>query len=748
MRDWRQIGLGIMGLADMLIKMEVRYGSPESIHICDMIGRAMSDAAIKTSAKMASIETPYPKYNPEAVEQSAFFTENALGDTKEIVKIYGLRNSQLLTTAPTGTLSTMLQISGGIEPIFANYYTRKTESLHGHDEYYKVFTPIVDCYMKEHGLKDDAELPDYFVTAQTLDYKERIDMQAVWQKHIDASISSTVNVPNDFTVEQVEDLYMRAWEKGLKGVTIFRDGCKRAGILTTSPQENEKERKTSSDERLPRGMIIKADDNCIGKKRTLTTGCGTLHCEAFFDPITGDLLETYFSKGSSGGCVDADTEYFNGNKWKKISDYKRASGEKILQYNENGTAELVEPIGYIVNDNVKILKHFTNSYGLDMVLSDDHRMFVYKNYSKYRAGITNNLTSEIVTVSEYLNREGSKTRHVPTTFHFNAPGIPIRDEFIRLLVAVYADGTWDGHKISISLKKERKKVRLRELLKQCDIGWSEKDIYRTEYTYFYLYPVPSISDWFVDKQFTAKWYSCTDKQLEVLIDECIHWDGSIEAGNRLGAYYSSKKEEIDFIQFALARLGYRGTISSNNSTTGITDSYRIRWTKQTMHNLEFATVEDYQTIDGRSYCFTVPSGLLVLRRNNKIFITGNCNQFMIGLSRMVSLSARGGVDIYSIVDQLKSSGTCPSYAVRKATKNDTSLGSSCPVAIGNALIDMYKELQEEIGNVQVEETKEEKAPIKDKQKKAGSLKCPECGSELGMVEGCMTCPNCGWSKCS
>ncbi len=297
--DWRQIGLGIFGLADLLIKLGIKYGSPEAIDLCDMIGHTMADMAIKTSAVLAKEYGVYPKYKPEAVEQSAFYSKNALGETKELVESFGLRNSQLLTIAPTGSLSTMLGVSGGIEPIFANYYTRKTESLKGHDEYYKVYTPIVKEYMDKHGLKNDSELPDYFVTAQTLDYKNRIYMQSIWQSHIDASISSTVNVPNDFTVEQVEGLYMTAWDAGLKGVTIFRDGCKRAGILTIKENVEDIVEKPH---RLERGMIIKADDNCIGKKRTLRTGCGTLHCEAFFDPDNGQLLETYFSKGSSGGC--------------------------------------------------------------------------------------------------------------------------------------------------------------------------------------------------------------------------------------------------------------------------------------------------------------------------------------------------------------------------------------------------------------------------------------------------------------
>lgn len=243
----------------------------------------------------------YPKYKPEAIEQSAFYSKNALGETKELVSSFGLRNSQLLTIAPTGSLSTMLGVSGGIEPIFANYYTRKTESLKGHDEYYKVYTPIVKKYIDEHNLKDDSELPDYFVTAQTLDYKNRIYMQSIWQSHIDASISSTVNVPNDFTIEQVESLYMSAWESGLKGVTIFRDGCKRSGILTTTSSvsdiNDDKEKKT-----LPRGYIVVADDNVIGLKRKVMSGCGSLHIVAMFDPITGELLETYISKGSTGGC--------------------------------------------------------------------------------------------------------------------------------------------------------------------------------------------------------------------------------------------------------------------------------------------------------------------------------------------------------------------------------------------------------------------------------------------------------------
>jgi ribonucleotide reductase alpha subunit len=301
-RDWRQIGLGVFGLADMLIKLGITYGSPESLELCDDIGLTMINTAIETSSKLAKQYGSYPKYNYDNVSSTDFYKINTDDCTNMHVKTYGLRNSQLLTIAPTGTLSTMLGVSGGIEPIFANYYERTTKSLHDKDVVYKVYTPIVQKYMKDHNLKDDSKLPEFFITAQNLNYKNRIDMQATWQKHIDASISSTVNVPNDFTVEDTEDLYLYAWEKGLKGITIFRDGCKRLAILNTSPSKSNESNDEEKSRGLQRGDIIEVSDDVVGKKRKLMTGCGSLHCTAFFDPITGDLLETYLSKGSTGGC--------------------------------------------------------------------------------------------------------------------------------------------------------------------------------------------------------------------------------------------------------------------------------------------------------------------------------------------------------------------------------------------------------------------------------------------------------------
>ena len=296
-KDWRQIGLGIMGLADALIKLGIRYDSSEGREIANEMAMEMLMTALGESCTLATMYGAFPMCDGETIRVSNFFQglmmesdyDLEVYDLAEAIEHNGLRNSQLLTIAPTGTISTMIGVSGGIEPIFAKSYTRTTKSLEGGEKTYKVYTPIVKEYMEKHGLRDESELPDYFVTAQDMDYHDRIDMQATWQRFIDASISSTVNIPEDFPRENVKDIYMYAWKQGCKGVTVFRDGCKRDSILTTK-------------EAPERGVVEHVGDDVVGKKRKLMTGCGSLHCSAFFDPNTGKLKEVFLNKGSTGGC--------------------------------------------------------------------------------------------------------------------------------------------------------------------------------------------------------------------------------------------------------------------------------------------------------------------------------------------------------------------------------------------------------------------------------------------------------------
>ena len=302
-RDYRQIGLGVMGIADMLIKLGLKYDSEEAIEFCDELAFVMANASLKASALLAKEKGAYPKYNHLAVISSNFVLQNTDNDVYESIIKHGLRNSQVLTIAPTGSISTMIEVSGGIEPIFSFSYDRKTESLHGEEVHYKVYTKIVKEYMENNGLDSEEELPNFFVNAQTIDPFKRVEMQGVWQKHIDASISSTVNLLNEATVEDVENLYMYAWEQGLKGMTIFRDGCARLGILTLDNKENEKTEEEEIKE-LRRGEWKSLADDTYYVKRNITIGCGKLKLFIGYSPNEQSIQDLYIVKCGQGGCTN------------------------------------------------------------------------------------------------------------------------------------------------------------------------------------------------------------------------------------------------------------------------------------------------------------------------------------------------------------------------------------------------------------------------------------------------------------
>ena len=271
---YRQIGLGVMGIADMLIKLGIRYGSDEAVKLCEELSNMMLNEAVKQSALLAKEYGAFEKYNEKVIFNSKFFINNISDEVKELVREYGLRNSQLLTIPPTGSISTMLGISGGIEPIFNLSYFRKTESVHNEDVVYKVYTQVVKEYMDINGISNEEDLGDIFVTAMNLKAEERIKMQGAWQKNIDASISSTINIPNEATIEDVYDIYVNAWRNGLKGITIYRDGCKRSGILTNEKPKEEEKREILNKEITEPETEEFVCPECGNKAVIPTGGCG------------------------------------------------------------------------------------------------------------------------------------------------------------------------------------------------------------------------------------------------------------------------------------------------------------------------------------------------------------------------------------------------------------------------------------------------------------------------------------------
>lgn len=293
--NYRNIGLGIFGYATALMKLGFRYGSPEAIEFTDDVFSLLFRRAVLASNELAKELGPYPKYKEEIFDSDIIklhFTPDEITGLKE----YGLRNCSLVSIAPTGSLATLLGESGGCEPEFALKYTRRTVGMtDGEDTYYDVYCKAAREYMEINNTK---ELPDYFVGSADISWQSRVLTQAVMQKHVDTAISSTVNMPNYATKDDIAHMYLLAWSSGCKGITMFRDGCKRLGILTT---ENKKEEETSYKE-LKRGEIMKCADDLIGKKRKIINGCGSTHVLGFFEPVYGDLVEVFFTKGSLGGC--------------------------------------------------------------------------------------------------------------------------------------------------------------------------------------------------------------------------------------------------------------------------------------------------------------------------------------------------------------------------------------------------------------------------------------------------------------
>ena len=298
-RDWRQIGLGIMGFADMLLKMSCQYDSARALDIIDTVGTVLVDTGLRESAKLAEEKGAFPKCDTDKILDSNFIQchqqhMNITPGTFNAITNHGLRNSQLFTIAPTGSISTMLGVSGGVEPIFATHYTRKTESLHGEDVFYNVYTPIIQ-QMIDMELVPEEKVCN-IATAQNIDPFDRVTIQGQWQRYIDASISSTVNVTNDTSVETIRDLYQAAWEEGCKGLTIYRAGCKKEGVLVATPQEQTMENTIH----IP--ISDTSIDNCVAYGTQLTTGCGSLWMSVYFHKKTGQLCHIFLDKGSQGGC--------------------------------------------------------------------------------------------------------------------------------------------------------------------------------------------------------------------------------------------------------------------------------------------------------------------------------------------------------------------------------------------------------------------------------------------------------------
>lgn len=344
----------------------------------------------------------------------------------------------------------------------------------------------------------------------------------------------------------------------------------------------------------------------------------------------------------SAGCVDCDTEFFNGNGWKRIADYK--DGDKVLQYNDDGTAELVGPLAYIKKPT-DYLWHFETKYGVNQTLCDEHNI-VYWSPKKVR-----HECKIFDIINAQLNKKGGWDGRFKTTFAYGGSGIDLTDEQIRVMCAVICDGSFYSHvkeqndsyyRCRFHVKKERKHERLRLLFSRANIEWREVKSAAEGYIDFYI-NAPMRT-----KQFDAYWYNCSQHQLQVICDEVMFWGGNTnttKAGTIRNRFSTAIKETAEFLQFAFSACGQRATISVNDRSgqqyltcgkwyTRKSIEYNVVTTNRTEVGICYdgrvnhirTMPQQVPTIDGYKYCFTVPSHMLVLRRNGNIFITGNCGK--------------------------------------------------------------------------------------------------------------------------
>ena len=298
---WRQIGLGIMGFGDMLIKMRIPYGSDRCSNLIATIGMALCNVGLQESALLAKELGTFEAYNPDYILNS-FYLQSKIKEgviyeeTIDLIKAHGLRNSQLFTIAPTGSIGTMFGVSTGVEPIYdVNGFARTTKSLNAEDKVYMEYPNIVQRAIEADDIDMLNNKPAYLIGAKDLDFMSRVKTQADWQVWIDASISSTLNLPKESPVEDVFKAYVAAHELGCKGLTVFRDGCKKEGILKGVAKE-EKPEPTQLN-------AINTDINhCIAFGSKLQTGCGSLWMTVYFHKKTGQLCHIFLNKGSKGGC--------------------------------------------------------------------------------------------------------------------------------------------------------------------------------------------------------------------------------------------------------------------------------------------------------------------------------------------------------------------------------------------------------------------------------------------------------------
>ena len=343
----RRTGLGTMGLGDALIKMNVRYGSEESLPVIEKIYKTIRDAAYDSSADIAAEKGAFPMFNREKYTKG-WFIKRLPKDIQAKIAKNGIRNAVVLTQAPTGTTSLLSGTSSGIEPVY-DFAMKRKDRTGEHILYHELYKQWIDEHPNE-------EVPDYFVSSNDLTPLEHVKVQAAIQQFTDSSISKTVNAPNSHSVDDVKELYMAAYDMGLKGVTYFRDGS-REGVLEHITEKKQEDKPAVPVEAVapapaPRPKML------AGKTIRVETAYGRMYVTLNTDE-SGDLVEVFATLGKAGGLGASLTEAITrlistslraGVSPRKIISELRGITDQPFGFGDNRVTSVADAIGKTMED--------------------------------------------------------------------------------------------------------------------------------------------------------------------------------------------------------------------------------------------------------------------------------------------------------------------------------------------------------------------------------------------------------------
>ena len=295
----RRIGLGIMGLADMLCQLGLKYDTDAAIEQAATVVEQIKLWAYDASADLAAEKGPFPAFEATRHFDNPFFASFSPALLKKL-RQQGLRNVTLLTVPPTGTIAALAGCTSGIEPIFALAYTRRSESLSAPE--FEVEHPLVVQYRTTHRLAAEAPLPDGFLTAHDINPEQRVRMQAAIQRHIDQAISSTINLPRETPRDTVAQVYRQAWQAGCKGITVYREGA-REGILLTEAELRMRQTAAAAVHLAPRPPILPG----LTFRESTPLGTAFITVNHTHQGPT-EPFEVFVRLGKAGSDLEADAE--------------------------------------------------------------------------------------------------------------------------------------------------------------------------------------------------------------------------------------------------------------------------------------------------------------------------------------------------------------------------------------------------------------------------------------------------------